>query len=153
MFGHNINFLTINYLFFNFFILKQNTIRVKNHKHPPPVITVNFFHIVLLIFNFPTITFLSLSCWLKVESALPLLNYKVKVVNSFVKNDMYLNNFESKVFGSRRFSLSKYLLNYWHNIVMTGVIMKPPKYIKYVLVEYKLFLKAPIQMKGCLVMI
>ena len=36
---------------------------------------------------------------------------------------------------------------------MTGVRMKPPKDIKYVLVECNSFLKLPRQMKGFLIMI
>ena len=92
-------------------------------------------------------------CWLRGKSALPLINSSVKVVNSCVKNDMDLNNSESKVVVSRHFFLSESLYNYWHNIVLKGVIMKPPNDIKYLSVEFNLFIKSPIHMKGCIVMI
>ena len=38
-------------------------------------------------------------------------------------------------------------------IVLTGIRMKPPKDIKYILVQFNSFIKSPRQMKGCLVMI
>ena len=58
-----------------------------------------------------------------------------------------------KVVGSSNFPLSKSLCNDWHAIVLTGTRMKPPKDTKYVLVECNSFLKSPIQMKSCLVII
>ena len=58
----------------------------------------------------------------------------MKVVNSCVENDMYLNNYFSKVVLSRRFPLSKYLNNLWHFIVLKGGIIKLPKDINYDLV-------------------
>ena len=46
---------------------------------------------------------ISFSYWLRFKSALTLLNEKVKVVNSFVKNDMDLNGFLYKVVRYRTF--------------------------------------------------
>ena len=57
---------------------------------------------------------------------------------------MDLNNYEFKVVVSRLFFLSKSLCNYWHNVVLKGVIMKPPNEIKYVSVEFNSFIKSPI---------
>ena len=48
---------------------------------------------------------LSLLCWLRGKSELLILNKKVKVVNSFVKN-MIFNNCESKLVVFMRFFLS-----------------------------------------------
>ena len=62
-------------------------------------------------------------------------------MNSYVNNDTDLKNCESKVVGSRRFSFSKSLKNYWHTIVLTGVRPKPPKDIKYALFECNSFMK------------
>ena len=38
-------------------------------------------------------------------------------------------------------------------MVITGIIMKPPKEIKYVLVKCNSFIKSPKQMKGCIFII
>ena len=63
------------------------------------------------------------------------------------KNDMDLKNSVSKVAEYRGFFVSKYLNTYWNSIILTGVVMKPPKYIKYVLVKCNSFIKLPIQIK------
>ena len=57
----------------------------KNMKHPSSVITMKMlqnFYSPIQISNY---TILSFSCWLRGKSELPLLNDKVKVVNSCVK--------------------------------------------------------------------
>ena len=52
---------------------------------------------------------------------------KIESSEQLCKKDLDLKNCESKIVGSRCFPRSKYLSNYWHTIVMTGVKMKPPK--------------------------
>ena len=96
---------------------------------------------------------LSLACWLRGKSSIPLLNDKVKVVSIFVKKYMDLKNCGSKLFGSRHFPPSKHIWNECNTIVLTGVRIKPPKNIRYVSIVYNSFLKSPIQMKFCLVII
>ena len=78
---------------------------------------------------------LSLSCWLRGKSVLPIINEKVKVVKICVKNNMDFKKCGSKVVGFRHFYISKYLCNNRHTIFLTGGRMKPPKEINYVLVE------------------
>ena len=58
----------------------------------------------------------------------------MKVVKSCVKKKD-LDKYVSKVVLSRRFFLSKSLNNHWNHIVLKGERMKPPKDIKYFLVE------------------
>ena len=77
-------------------------------------------------FKFPFIIFIFVIL-LRGKSALHLLNNKVKVVNSCVKNDMDLKKSVSKVVGSRRFTFSTSLNIYWHTIVLIETKMKPPK--------------------------
>ena len=48
---------------------------------------------------------------------------------------MDLKKYLATTFGSGMFSLSKYLRNYWHTIIMTWAEIKPPKHIMYVLVQ------------------
>ena len=62
-------------------------------------------------------------------------------------------NCGSKLFGSRRIFLYKYLWNNYHTKVPTRVRMKPPNDIIFLLVECNSFLKTPRQMKGCLIMV
>ena len=81
------------------------------------------------------------------------MNDKVKLLNSCVKKNMDLNRCGSKLVESRHLLLTKSLFNNWHTMVMTGVIMKPPKVINYILVECNFNLKPPIQMKGWLIII
>ena len=103
--------------------------------------------IFILPFTFTNKT-LYLSCWLRGNSALPLLNEKLKVVNSCVKNNTDLNNYGSKLFASRGFLLSKSLCNNWYAIVLTGVRMKPPKDINYISFECNYFPKSPPSLSG-----
>ena len=92
-----------------------------------------------------------MSCYLKGNSALPLINDKVKVLKSCVKNNMDLNRCGSKLVEPRHLLLTMSLFNNWHTIVLTGVIMKPPKVINNILVECNFNLKPPIQMKVWLI--
>ena len=65
-------------------------------KHPSPVITMKMlqnFYTPIQISNY---NLLSLSCWLRGKSAPPLLNDKVKVVNSGVKINMDLETVDPK---------------------------------------------------------
>ena len=66
---------------------------------------------------------------------------------------MDIKNFGSKVVGTRQFYLSRSFWNNYHTIFLTGVRIKLPKDINYVLVEFNSFLKSPIQIKGCIVII
>ena len=100
-------------------------------------------------FKFANCTNFYLLCWFIGKSTLPL----IKVMNSCVKNDMDLKNYFSKLVGTRCFFLSKYINKYWRSIVLKGKIMKPPKYIKYVLVECNYLIKLPRHVKVCLVII
>ena len=89
-----------------FISLSIVVIFVKNMKYPSSVITMNLlqnFYTPLQIANYNLLSFL---CWLGGKSSPPLLNYKVKVVKSCVKNNMDLKKCGSKVVGSRRFFLS-----------------------------------------------
>ena len=71
-----------------------------------------------------------------------LLNDKVKVTNSCVKQ-MDKKTCESKVVGSRRLLICKYICSNWHTIVVTKARMKLPRDISVVLVECNYFLKLP----------
>ena len=66
---------------------------------------------------------------------------------------MYLKKFVSELVVSRHFPLSNYIDNYWNSIVLTVNRMKPPNFVKYVLIGCNLFLKLPRQIKGFRVMI
>ena len=66
---------------------------------------------------------------------------------------MNLNKRGSKVVGSRRFTLFKYICTDCHTKFLTGLNMKPPKDINCVLIECNYFLTSPGQMKDCFVMI
>ena len=94
-----------------------------------------------------------MSCYLKGNSALPIINDKVKVLNSCVKNNTDLNRCASKLVESRHLLITKSLFNNCHTILLTRMIMKPPKVINYILVECNFNLKPPIQMKGWLIII
>ena len=76
-------------------------------------------------FKFSNYNLLSFSCWFRGKSELPLLNEIVKVVNVCVKHYLDLKNSVFRVVGLRRFSYP-IISNYWNNIVLGGVIMKPP---------------------------
>ena len=122
---------------------------VNNTEHPSSVITMNFlqnFYTPIQIFNYKI---LYLTYWFIGRSEITLQNDKVKVVNNCVKN-MDMKNCGTKVVGSTRFFLSKYLLNNWNTIVLKGVRIKPPKEINYVLFECNYFPKTPRKMKGCI---
>ena len=66
---------------------------------------------------------------------------------------MDLRNYISKVVRSRCFYLSESFKNYWHTIFMTGEGIKTPKEVKFVSVEFNLFLKSRRHKKVCIVMI
>ena len=66
---------------------------------------------------------------------------------------MDFQNFGSKVVGSRQFLPSKSLWNSLHAIFLTGVMNKPRKDIKFVLVERNFFLTSTSQMKVFLLMV
>ena len=111
---------------------------------------LNFYNLIQ-ISNF---SLLSFSCWLRGKSSLPLLNDKVKLVNSCVKIYDYLKLWiTSKVVGSMQFFLPKYLWNNWHAVALIGMRIKLPKNIVFVLFECIYFIKEPIQMKGFLTMV
>ena len=76
-----------------------------------------------------------------------------EIIEQLCKNTMDVKNWGSKVFGSRLFSSSNNLWNNCNTIVMTGMSMKPPNDINYVLVECNYFLKPPRQIIGILIMI
>ena len=84
-------------------------------------------------FQFSNCKILYLSCWFRDKSALPLINYKVKVANICVKNDLDSKNCGSKVVGSRRFPCPS-VSGINRILYFSRVIIKTPKYIKYVLV-------------------
>ena len=108
--------------------LSTFVICVKNMKHPSSVIAMKRLqniHTSIQIYNY---NLLSLSCWLRGKSSLPLLNQKEKVVKVVLKK-CRLKNCGSKVVGSRHFYLSEYLWNNWYTMVLTGERIKPPKYI------------------------
>ena len=92
-------------------------------------------------------------CSLRGKSTLPLLNEKVKVVNSCVKKYVDLKICGSKLVVSRIFTLYKSICDNGHAMVLTGMKLKPPKNINYVLVECNSFLKLLIPMKVSLLMI
>ena len=75
----------------------------------------------------------------------------MKLVNSLIKNEIYLKKSVSKLVVYRVFLLSKSLRNYWYNIVLIWARMKPPKEIKFVSVKCNPFIKPPRYMKGCFV--
>ena len=143
MFSRQINFVIY------FISLSIVVIFVKNIKYTSSVITMNLllnFYNLIQISNF---SLLSFSCWLRGKSSLPLLNDKVKLVNSCVKIYDYLKLWiTSKVVGSMQFFLPKYLWNNWHAVALIGVRIKLPKNIDFVLFECIYFIKEPIQMKG-----
>ena len=66
---------------------------------------------------------------------------------------MDFQNFGSKVVGSRQFLPSKSLWNSLHAIFLTGVMNKPRKDIKFVLVERNFFLTSTSQMKVFILMV
>ena len=116
-------------------------------KNLSPMIRMKLFNTFFLFLNSTTMTIL----WGKSEP--PLLNNNVKVVNRYVKDDMDLKKYVSKVVGYRLFFRSKSIKNYCHSVVLKGEKMKPPKCIKYVLVGCNSFLTLSKHMKGCIVVI
>ena len=62
------------------------------------------------------------------------------------------NNSIFKAAVSRGLYLYKYLNNYWHTIVIKGVIIKPLRVIKYVLFDCNSFIKPQRFTNGGLVM-
>ena len=65
-------------------------------KHPSSVITIKIFQNVYNPIQIANYNLLTLPCWLRVKSELPLPNEKVKVVNSCIKNNMDKKNVDQK---------------------------------------------------------
>ena len=63
------------------------------------------------------------------------------------KKSYGFKNCGPKVFLSRRSFLSKSFWNNCNTVVLTGLMMKPPKEIKYFLVECNYFLKSQRKLK------
>ena len=87
---------------------------------------------------------LYLLCWLRGKSELPLLNDKVKVVNSCLKNIIDLKMCIKGSWISALLPLQVYIL--------IGVRIKRHKNINCVSVEFFYFQKPPRQVKGSLIM-
>ena len=119
VFGNNINFSYNKLFFVNCFILKQIEICVNNLKHPSLINTMKVFHI-FTPFQFSNYKRLYFSCWLRGKSSIPLLNDKVKVLSSCVKNNIDIKNSVFELVGSRHFSLYNSLKNHWHTLVLKG---------------------------------
>ena len=109
-FGNNTNVFIMKCLFINCYMLTHNKIGVKNLKHPSSIYKVKLFQKFFTPLQFSNYNYLSFLCCLGGKSSLPLINCKVKVVNSCVNSYMNLKKYVSKVVGSRIFpspSISK----------------------------------------------
>ena len=69
--------------------MKNITIFVKNMRHPSSLITIKVVQNFYTPIQFTNYNLLSVSCWLRGKSALPVINDKVKVANNFVKHNTY----------------------------------------------------------------
>ena len=79
LFSCGINFFT------NVISLSTVSIFVKNMKHPSKFNTMNLLQNFYTSIKLSNYSLVYLSCWLRKKSELPLLNKKVRVLNSCVK--------------------------------------------------------------------
>ena len=114
-FGKNTNVIKIICLFVNCCKLKNITICVNDLKRLSSIIIMEMFQNIFTSFKFPNYNLLYLSCWLRGKSSTPLLNEKLKLVNSCVKYDVYEQKNISKVVGycRKRIYLTEHLLLYY----------------------------------------